>query len=48
MECKRLEDADYEFYGEDIGFFMNCWKAGLTCEYLTRWEQPHLYDRIKP
>ena len=27
--------------GEDVGFFLNCYKAGLTCEYLTRWEQPH-------
>ncbi len=31
--------------GEDIGFFMNCYKAGLKCEYLPNREQPHYYDR---
>jgi len=31
--------------GEDIGFFLNCFNAGLKCEYLTRWEQPHYCDR---
>lgn len=45
IELGRLYKGGELVEGEDIGFFMNCRKAGLTCEYLTRWEQPHLYDR---
>ncbi len=41
IECGQIKGVE----GEDIGFFLNCHKNGLTCEYLTRWEQPHYYDR---
>lgn len=41
IESKNLGEG----HGEDLGFFVNCMNAGLKCEYLTRWEQPHLYDR---
>ena len=46
IEYYRLNREGFYVEGEDIGFFMNCYKSGLTCEYLTRWEQPHYYDRV--
>lgn len=46
MEYHRMNKDGFIVEGEDIGFFMNCYKNGLKCEYLTRWEPPHLYDRF--
>lgn len=47
IEYCRMNKGNFVIEGEDIGFFMNCHKNGLKCEYLTRWEPPHLYDRLK-
>ncbi len=49
IEYKKITDNDTNLivFGEDIGFFLNCQNAGLSCEYLTKWEQPHLYNRNK-
>jgi len=47
MEYFCMEKDGFFVYGEDVGFFMNCHKNGIKCEYLTRWEPPHLYDRLK-
>lgn len=47
MEYYKMGKDDFIVEGEDIGFFMNCYRNGLKCEYLTRWEPPHLYDRLK-
>ena len=38
-------EIDKQVCGEDIGFFINCYNARLSCEYLTNWIQPHYYDR---
>ena len=46
IEYFKLSKGDFYVEGEDIGFFMNCYKSGLKCEYLTRWDPPHLYDRL--
>ena len=45
IESKTLQNENIKVLGDDIGFFINCNNAGLECEYLTRWVQPHLYDR---
>jgi len=45
IDYGELQNNKTKVSGEDIGFFLNCCKAGLQCEYLTRWEQPHIYDR---
>lgn len=47
IEYKKLQKGNISVSGEDIGFFINCNKAGIKCEYLTNCEQPHLYDRHK-
>jgi hypothetical protein len=45
IEYGKIGNKDFYVEGEDIGFFMNCYRHGLTCEYLTRWEQPHYFQR---
>lgn len=45
IECMRLEDDNIINEGEDTGFFINCYNAGKSCEYLTHFIQPHLFDR---
>jgi hypothetical protein len=45
IEDKGITHNGFTVSGEDIGFFINCYNAGLTCEYLTNHEQPHYYDR---
>lgn len=47
MEYYKIDKDGFIVEGEDIGFFMNCYRNGLKCEYLTRWEPLHLYDRLK-
>lgn len=42
IQCGVIEDANRKVLGEDVGFFMNCYKAGLTVEYLPRWIQNHV------
>lgn len=44
IEYKRINDSSIFVEGEDIGFFLNCYNAGLKCEYIP-WEQPHYFDR---
>ena len=41
MEYGKIVFGRKIVHGEDIGFFLNCFKAGLKCEYLTNFEQPH-------
>jgi len=45
VESKEISDSKITVKGEDIGFFINCYNAGLKCEYLPNNEQPHYYDR---
>jgi len=45
IENKELFNTKMGVEGEDIGFFINCYNAGLKCEYLPNSEQPHYYDR---
>ncbi len=47
LEYILIKNDDILVEGEDIGFFINCYKAGKTCEYLTDWIQPHMYNRKK-
>jgi hypothetical protein len=45
IETKEISDSSFSVRGEDVGFFINCYNAGLKCEYLPNSEQPHYYDR---
>jgi hypothetical protein len=47
IEYKDLVNpvTGHKVEGEDIGFFLNCYKNGIKCEYLTNMEQPHYFDR---
>ena len=45
VESKEISNSNMGVYGEDVGFFINCYNAGLKCEYLPNNEQPHYYDR---
>lgn len=45
IEYKMIENSERQVYGEDIGFFLNCYNEGLECEYLPNMIQPHYYDR---
>jgi len=45
IEYKKIMDNNMFADGEDLGFFINCYNAGLKCEYLTHFIPPHLYDR---
>lgn len=45
IEYTRIIDKGLFADGEDLGFFINCYKVGLKCEYLPNYIQPHLYDR---
>lgn len=45
IENKEISDSNFMVEGEDIGFYINCYNAGLKCEYLPNNEQPHYYDR---
>lgn len=45
VESKEMSNSSFKVEGEDVGFFINCYNAGLKCEYLPNSEQPHYYDR---
>ncbi len=45
VESKEISNSNFMVEGEDVGFFINCYNAGLKCEYLPNSEQPHYYDR---
>ena len=46
IEYKKISNNYLDAWGEDIGYFLNCNIAGLSCEYLTNQIQPHYYDRF--